>query len=230
MLFFICWYIDRPTLKIIWINVCQIFYFTIMWNVSIIKYQEAHWPEDAAREQDLVVLLLGRTSIDCHAVFVIHFDMVPHIVGRRDWSNMVYLYTNDQESIKVMKTWEVKGEKKSRQKRLDLRWPFFLWLLVIVMLCTEPSITSKSHEAQQASLYHLFPFLFTQTQSYHHSVIQYINPTKKTGRCFPDVTSAMELHSRGCKLTVIWTHIEEKNRNNVKTDDSKQSKVKVFRL
>lgn len=48
-------------------------------------------PENTAREEDLVVQLLGGPTFDHGALLVVHIDVVPHIVRRGNRTNVVYL-------------------------------------------------------------------------------------------------------------------------------------------
>lgn len=49
------------------------------------------WPENTAWEEDLVVQLLWGAPFDDHALLVVHFNMLPHIVGGRNWTHVVDL-------------------------------------------------------------------------------------------------------------------------------------------
>lgn len=55
-------------------------------------------PEDAAREQDLVVQLLGGASTDGHTLLVVHHHVVPHVVGGGNWAHVVYLQPGASEN------------------------------------------------------------------------------------------------------------------------------------
>lgn len=53
-------------------------------------------PENAAWEEDLVVLLLRGASLDHRALLIVHFHVLPHVVRGRNWTHVVDLWQKNQ--------------------------------------------------------------------------------------------------------------------------------------
>lgn len=56
------------------------------------------WPQNTAWEQDLIVQLLGGPTFDYGALLVIHVDVVPHVVGGGNRTDVVDLQPTTAET------------------------------------------------------------------------------------------------------------------------------------
>lgn len=99
--------------------------------------------------------------------------MVPHVVGGRNWSNMVYLQQSQKKQASnthIDNEWEV-WEQKSEGKKKRLH------LLLLTVKCLVVHKTGKNVIKEQSVLSFRFFFLFTKSNQWcsaisHNSAIQ----------------------------------------------------------
>lgn len=79
------------------------------------------WPQNTAREQDLIVQLLGGPAFDDGALLVIHVNVVPHVVRGGNRTDVVDLQpttaeTNQDIVSEQPSNKNIKGGKRDKGK------------------------------------------------------------------------------------------------------------------